>query len=187
MNARDNDLLEAELRRLSPAPPPAELMTRLLEAGARGSEMPASLGARQRIGAPHDPAAPNRAANLPQPSTLNPQPLWWLVLRWIAPAAAVAALIAAVLVWWPPSAGLRSQAQPPVASSQAAPKAEAIEIDQQLVALFDAVAELPGGQPVRFRCREWTDDVVVRDPARGLVIERRTPRLEVVPVRFETY
>ena len=56
-----------------------------------------------------------------------------------------------------------------------------------MVASFDAVARLPGGEPVRFRCREWADDVVVRDPARGIVIERRTPRLEVVPVSIETY
>ena len=56
-----------------------------------------------------------------------------------------------------------------------------------MVALFDAVAQLPNGQPVRFRCREWADEVVLRDPARGIVIERRTPRLEVVPIRFETY
>jgi hypothetical protein len=56
-----------------------------------------------------------------------------------------------------------------------------------LVAAFDAVARLPDGQPVRFRCREWSDGVVLRDSARGIVIEQRMPRLEVVPVSFETY
>jgi hypothetical protein len=49
------------------------------------------------------------------------------------------------------------------------------------------VAQLPNGEPVRFRCREWRDDVVVRDPGRGLVIERSTPRLEVVPISVETF
>jgi hypothetical protein len=49
------------------------------------------------------------------------------------------------------------------------------------------VAHLPNGEPVRFLCREWRDEVILRDPARGIVIERQTPRLEVVPVRFETY
>jgi hypothetical protein len=118
---------------------------------------------------------------------VNPQPLWQLLFRWLAPTAAAAALVAALLFWWPLAPGHRAPAKPPIASLNTAPKPDAIEIDLQLVALFDAVAELPSGQPVRFRCHEWADEVVFRDPARGLVIERRTPRLEVVPVSFETY
>lgn len=126
-------------------------------------------------------------AALPQPSTLNPQPLCWLFFRWLAPAAAVVGLVGALL-WWLATAQVEPRlAKPATALIKASPKADAVEIDRQLVALFDAVAELPNGQPVRFRCREWTDEVVWRDPARGLVIESRTPRLEVVPIRFETY
>jgi hypothetical protein len=124
---------------------------------------------------------------LPQPSTLNPQPLWWLFFRWLAPAAAVVGLVGASLWWLATTQVERRRIKPAIALIKASPKADAVEIDRQLVALFDAVAELPNGQPVRFRCREWADEVVLRDPARGLVIESRTPRFEVVPIRFETY
>jgi len=126
-------------------------------------------------------------AALPQPSTLTPQPSWWLLFRWLAPAAAAAACVAALLFWWAKTPLGAPHDKPVTVARKAAPKADAVEIDRQLVALFDAVAELPNGQPVRFRCREWADRVVLRDPARGLVIERNAPRLEVVPVSFETY
>jgi hypothetical protein len=66
-------------------------------------------------------------------------------------------------------------------------KADSVQIDEQLVGAFDAVGRLPSGEPVRFHCREWMDNVVLRDKTRGVVIEQRTPRVEVVPVRFETY
>ena len=66
-------------------------------------------------------------------------------------------------------------------------KADNVEIVEQLVATFDAVAHLPDGAPVRFRCSEWFDDVVLRDSSRGILIQHRMPRLEVEPVSFETY
>jgi hypothetical protein len=66
-------------------------------------------------------------------------------------------------------------------------KTDDVEIDRRLVAAYDAVAQLPGGEPVRFHCREWADNVVLRDQVRGVVIEQRTPRMEIVPVRIETY
>jgi DNA-directed RNA polymerase specialized sigma24 family protein len=66
-------------------------------------------------------------------------------------------------------------------------EADDVEIDRRLITAFEAVATLPTGEPVRFRCSEWSDEVVLRDRARGVVIEQRTPRFEVVPVRFETY
>jgi len=66
-------------------------------------------------------------------------------------------------------------------------KADRVEVDQELLATFDAVTQLPGGEPIRFRCREWKDQVTLHDSARGVVIERREPRLEIIPVRFETY
>jgi hypothetical protein len=62
-----------------------------------------------------------------------------------------------------------------------------VQIDQALVWSFDAVARLPSGEPIRFRCREWMDQVVLSDRDRGVVFEQRAPRVEVVPVRFETY
>ncbi len=204
MNERDNELFEAELQRLAPASPPPELMARLATcqpaSPAQPSEVPIGFGVhqssgafrwhrpvpkRQRTGALQDAGAPNRA--FPQPSTLNPQPLWWLLFRWLAPAAAALVLVGALLWWLATTQEKPQQVKTATASLKAPPGADDIEIDRQLVALFDAVAQLPNGQPVRFRCREWTDEVVVRDPARGLVIESRTPRLEVIPVRFETY
>jgi hypothetical protein len=127
------------------------------------------------------------AAAIPQRSTFNPQPAWWQLFRWLIPTAAAAVLVGALVWRWAPAPAKPLHVNPATASLKAAPKADEVEIDRQLVALFDAVAQLPSGQPVRFRCREWADEVVLRDPARGLVIERRTPRLEVVPVSFETY
>jgi len=204
MNERDNELFEAELRRLVPASPPPELMARLATcrpaSPPQPSEVPIGFGVRQssgalawggaagkrqRTGALQDAAAPNRA--FPQPSTLSPQPLWWFLFRWLAPVAAAVGLVGVVLWWLATTQEKPQQVKTATASLKATPGADDIEIDRQLVALFDAVAQLPNGQPVRFRCREWTDEVVFRDPDRGLVIESRTPRLEVIPVRFETY
>ena len=65
--------------------------------------------------------------------------------------------------------------------------ADNVEIDRTLVAAYDAVARLPGGEPVRFRLNEWADDVILRDSARSVVVEQRTPRVEVVPVGFDVY
>ena len=65
-------------------------------------------------------------------------------------------------------------------------KADKVEIDRQLVADFDAVGKLPSGEPVRFRCQQWMEKVWLRDTAKGVVIEQTTPRLEIVPIRFET-
>jgi len=75
----------------------------------------------------------------------------------------------------------------PAAKAAPALKADNVQIDQELLSAFDTVARLPSGEPVRFRCRTWMDQVVLTDKQRGVVIEQRTPRIEVVPVRFETY
>ena len=163
MNDRDPELFEAELRKLAPARQPAELMSRL--AAVRPAPAPV----------------------FPQPSTRNPQLPGLALLRWLGLAAAGAAVAAALLVWWPSRPENRQPSRPLVPAAEPALKADDVEIDQQLVAAFDAVAWLPDGQPIRFRCREWADAVVLTDTARGLVIEQRTPRLEVVPVSFETY
>jgi hypothetical protein len=62
-----------------------------------------------------------------------------------------------------------------------------VEIDRQLLAQFEAVGRLPDGRPVRFRCSQWMDDLLVRDSADGLILKRTAPRLEIVPIGFETY
>jgi hypothetical protein len=60
-------------------------------------------------------------------------------------------------------------------------------VNHELVSYFDVVATLPGGQPVRFRCRETKDQWIATDKVRGVEIEESSPRVEVIPVRFETY
>jgi hypothetical protein len=105
-------------------------------------------------------------------------------LRWVMAATPV--VVAAILFFRMAS---RPGGDPRKSSPTGSPtsKPNAVQVDHALVSSFDAVAELPDGEPVRFRCRKWMDDVVMRDPSSGVVIEHSSPRLEVVPVRFETY
>ncbi|MEO7677843.1 MAG: hypothetical protein ABIV39_13875, partial [Verrucomicrobiota bacterium] len=65
--------------------------------------------------------------------------------------------------------------------------ADDVKIDHQLVSSFDAVTYLPGGEPVRLQCENWMDEVVLSDKSQGLVVENRTPRFEIVAVKYETY
>lgn len=162
MNDRDQRRLETELRQLAPARPPAEFMIRLRAA----RPLPQVHPWRQRADARH------------WPTLLQ-------FLRWLAPAAGVAAL--ALLVWHRGDSPANPPRQSPASAAQPAFKAEHVRVDRELVGAFDAVARLPDGQAVRFRCQKWMDQVELRDPGRGLVIQQRSPRLEVVPVRFETY
>lgn len=110
----------------------------------------------------------------------------WTVVRWLVPVAASVAIGA--VIW-----RVSMPADPnPTASNQVlatAPhlKADDVRIGRELVSSFDAVAQLPSGEPIRFRCQEWVDQVVWRDTHRGVQVEQRIPRFEVVPVRFETY
>jgi hypothetical protein len=114
---------------------------------------------------------------------------WLRVLRLALPAAA-AALLVGLVVW---RGALRSK--PDTTNSKGHPgvvavsplKADDVQIDQELVSSFDTLARLPGGEPVRFRCNQWVDQITFSNKAQGLVLQERTPRLEVVPVRFETY
>ena len=153
MNEREHELMEAELRRLQPAQPPAALIERLLAA----------------VAAPTAPKPQRR----PRESGLRE---WWLPwLRWLAPVSAVG-LVVFVSVY-----------QFPWAVQSETFNANDVQLNRKLVSSFDAVAELPDGEPVRFRVREWSDQAVFHDSARGLVVERSTPRMEVVPVAFETY
>jgi hypothetical protein len=62
-----------------------------------------------------------------------------------------------------------------------------VVIDRTLLTAFEAQATLPDGEPLRLRCRQWIESVTLRDSARGIEVEQRVPRLEVVPIRFETY
>ena len=179
MSVNDHDLerIESELRRVRPARPPAAFLQRLK------AEAPALVAERRGQAALE--AQPAQSEGTRAPRTVRSEPVAWsawlrLLLRWVVPAAAV--LVIGALVWQarPPSPSGPQTASAPV-------KADDVQIDQQLVSTFDAVAPLPGGEPVRFRCRQWMDEVVLRDSRRGVEVARRVPRLEVVPVRFETY
>ncbi len=158
MNEHEQDPLELELRRLRPAAPPPDLAQRLVAA------RPCRRAPARRAGE----------------AALS----WPALLRWLIPATAV---VVALTIWqgtFLRPTGSKNGSNPQTVS---AVRADDVEIGQELVSSFDTVARLPSGEPVRFRCMEWLDEVVVRDKDRGLTIEQRSPRVEVVPVRFETY
>jgi hypothetical protein len=164
----EREAFEAELRRLRPGRLPEDLLERFAAVrGCQGSEFERELE--------RSPAATS--------------PAWLSMLgRWLAPALGAAAIVMAAAGWW-----AWEQARQ-AASSKAPPKtaapvlnADSVEFDRQLVASFDAITSLPDGEPVRVRFSEWEDQIRFSDSARGVTVEKRTPRLEVVPVRFETY
>lgn len=160
MNDKDMERFEAELQQLRPAPVPEGLRARLRDAAL-------VTDPRRRVLAHAREGLQIRAWR------------WWLV-----PTAAAAAL-ALSFVWWqlPPPAPSTAERVPESSTFQA----DEVQIEQRLIAAFEAVARLPDGEPVRFRCREWQDEVMLRDSAQGVVIQRSSPRFEVVPVRFETF
>lgn len=178
MNDNELEHFEAQLRSVNPARPPAEFLERLKSETA---VLVAERRTQTAVAAP--PAQPVRTA---VPATVfAPEPASWFtwllsVSRWLIPATAV--LVVGAIIWRgnPPAGHGPETASIPV-------KANDVQIDQQLVSTFDAVALLPSGEPVRFRCREWMDEVVLRDSRRGVEVARRVPRVDVVPVRFETY
>lgn len=161
----NGDSFETELRRVRPATPPADFLARLQAAR---------------------PVPDRPIAERTVPATLD---FWRLFLRFLVPAAALVAIGGIV---WRAALPLSPVTAPP--TGKAAPlaavpalKANNVQIDRELVSSFDAVARLPGGEPVRFRCREWVDEVVWQDKGQGVIVQQRAPRIEIVPVRFETY
>ena len=160
----DPENFEAELRRLKPLTPPTEFMARL-----------------EAISPTPSKQSEHRA---PQTSAAD---AWRQILRWLVPATAGVALLVAALIWPAAEPGNHVAHAPPQATAKPALKPDDVQIDRQLVAAYDAVAQLPSGEPVRFRCQQWMDDVVLRDSARGVQIEQRTPRFEILAAKFETY
>lgn len=164
MNEFNPEQFEAELRTLQPAKPTQRIL----------NEIVLTLPARS---ASHEPSIGKQRKS----------PSWSFLLRWLAPAGALAAVVGGFLLQHrspsatsAPSGRLASSARPVL-------RADNVEIDRQWIADFDAIAKLPTGEPVRFRCEQWVDKVRLRDSAKGLVIEQTSPHLEIVPVRFETY
>jgi hypothetical protein len=163
VNEQEQEKFEAELRRIVPAPLPKDLVARL-QAAKPVSEAP------QRM--------------RPPPSA--EKAFWPDLLHWLAPALALAAL--ALVIWHVKFGSLitadNKSTMPALAYGL---KADGVQVDQELVSSFDVVAKLPSGEPVRFRCKKWKDELVVTDNSRGIEIEQSSPRVEVVPVRVETY
>jgi anti-sigma-K factor RskA len=158
MQEQDQDRFEASLRQISPAAPPPELLARLRAA---------------RTAHP-----PTPVASAPATSVWPQLRLLWRALTVGAPAAALLLLL--WLAWVPAP----STENPPLAAK---PAADAVQVGHSLVASFDTIAQLPGGAPVRLRCREWQDDIVIHDHVHGVEVTQTTPRVEVIPIRFETY
>jgi len=162
---REQQEFEAALRGTRPVKLPEELRSRLLAA-----------------------APPKKARSAPPWPALAV--LGWLrVLRLALPAAA-AVVIATVIVWRNASPSKSTTTNPQSRTGMVATtplKADEVKIDQELVSSFDTVARLPGGEPVRFRCNQWLDEITLSNKAQGLVLQERTPRLEIVTVGFETY
>lgn len=161
MNDNELDRFEAELRRMPPARPPEQFMARLKAASPCV-----------------EPAQTQR-----RPSAAK-SPGWSPMWRWLSPAFAVA--VAGLLLVRASLSTSHDAKRAPLAVTYGA-KGDDIQVDQELVSSFDVVATLPGGQPVRFHCQKWNDQVVVTDTNRGVEIVQSSPRVEVVPVRFETY
>lgn len=168
MTEHELENFERQLRRTKPASPPENFTTRL-----RAAEPTANAGVESGAAAPSIADFSRRLR---------------LALRWLLPASAVAL---AVLVAWherqPFGSGPASGSRTSESAASPLLKADDVQIDQRLVSSFDAVARLPGGEPVRFRCENWMDQVVVSDKASGLMVENSKPRFEVVAMGFETY
>jgi hypothetical protein len=188
MNERDGELFETELRKLRPAKAPDEFVARLAASPAfqRTNLAPELAGNTARP----EPDGKRNADRVFAPKRrrgiFSRIGAPWRLPGWLA-ATAAAGLMFTLLAWLAIDPKSPLVAHRLGGASQPMLTADKVEIGQDLVATFDAVARLPNGRPVRFRCREWSDQMMVSDSARGVVIEERTPRLEIVPVRFETY
>lgn len=164
MSEFNPEQFEAELKRLRPAQPPAEVLNRI------------STEVTSRATPPSQSRPPRRLS-------WN----WTGLLRWAVPFGALAVVCVALYLKHQVTSLAQPQTHRLASSDRSVLKADKVEIDRQWVADFDAVAKLPSGEPVRFRCEQWMDKVQWRDSRKGLAVEQTTPRLEIVPIRFETY
>ena len=164
MSPMEPDDLEAELQRFKPAKPSNDFLGRLSAALSDKPALRPVYGVRRSV-----------------------FERWRVLLRWLAPTTICVFVFLALLFWKPGPSGTKPSRPELAQSMNSALTADKVEIDRQLVAAFDAVAQLPDGKPVRLRCQEWVDQVVLQDSAKGVVVEQKIPHLEVVPVGFETY
>jgi hypothetical protein len=160
MSEDELDGLEAGLSRLRPASPPPDLLSRLMEARPEPVVRPVA-----------------------QPRMTDAEGIRARLIRWLVPSIAAAAFALLAI-----SVKLHSSRNSErLAAADRPMTADDVQINHELVGSFETVANLPGGEPVRLECKRWLDKVVYRDKATGDVIEQETPRLQVVPVGFETY
>jgi hypothetical protein len=177
MSEHELEGMEASLSRLRPAAPPPELMRRLMQA------QPAPV-TRENPASESESVSPWKAR--PRAKSGTADGLRTLLLRWLAPALGAAALAAVAIVVGMRVHSTRPEAQLAKQIGQGI-TADDVQINHELVGSFETVANMPGGEPVRLECKRWLDKVVYRDKATGTVIEQETPRLQVVPVGYETY
>lgn len=161
----DHDPLEAELRRLRPAPAPETFQQKLI--AIADPPVPPARAAAGHAGWSDWLAA-----------MLRPRRLAWVAL----PAAAG---LLAVLFWWHRPA---PAVVPPVqiAANDFVP--DTITLSQEVLARYDgAIVQSPDGEVVRLTGYERVDSVILKDSRHGSVIERREPRREIIPVHLDIY
>jgi hypothetical protein len=162
MNEFDPEQFEAELKTLRPASPPPLMLEHLEE------------------------KLPFRSRGLARYllwRSVRREPGHW---RWFTAAAGATAAVFLLFVL-ANDRPVSPDNRPRFTASRSGFKADKVEIDRQLIANFDAVARLPSGEPIRFRCEQWTEKVRLRDSGAGLVLEQTSPRLQIVPVSLEVY
>jgi len=161
VSEKEFERYEAELRGVAPAPLPEHFLARLQAAKPE-------MQMKER--------RPFRPSDEWQS--------WSGMLRWLGPSTALAAIgLLAFRAEMTP--GISAKKQPLAIASGF--KADNVQVDEDLVSSFDLVAVSPTGQPVRFHCRQWRDQLVATDSSHGVKIEQSNPRVEVVPASIETY
>lgn len=168
MSSNEHESFEQELKQIRPAQPPVEFLARLVKARLAETTSP-SRGAIAASGVS--------------------QFVSWLLSarRWLVPAGGVAAVAAVILAWQGGETIHEASSVPTEVPAVPVLRADDVEIDREWIVDIDAVANLPTGEPVRVRYRQWIDELILRDTSRGIEIQQRVPRSEIIPVRFETY
>jgi hypothetical protein len=144
------------------------------------------MEAQPAAAGPEPSAAPSVSPWKPRAQTGAADGFRTLLLRWLAPALGASALAAIAIMISVRVHSTRPEVKLAREIGQGI-TADDVQINHELVGSFETVANMPGGEPVRLECKRWLDKVVYHDKTTGTVIEQETPRLQVVPVGYETY